>query len=382
MDPWDVALFPRLVPLGVSTTILGHRGEENPVPVIEVVTLRRFNPWRRIGVLRELGSKIHGFAWDERLRLPPSPFTFDDAIVGLAEHAKTFDVLLALETYRASTYQACKRHPGVVVKVTENIPGNPPQLPYPWMKAAVRRRSARFACVTESAREAMLQEGFPRDRIVVIPEAIDTDLFRPREGGPPEEGPLRIGFAGRLDDLHGFLVLLHAFADLAQEADAVLKVAGDGPLVPQMQAVAARPDLAGRVEYVGKLPHRKMPDFLAGIDVLCVPCAAVPGWKPQFGVVNAEAMACGKPLVGTRVGATPEIVPPGFQPFLVPPGDSGTLKTALRTLALDRSLRARLGSEGRDWVLRRFALDRISERWKSLLVEVCEERGRGGAGTR
>lgn len=375
LDPWDVTVFPRLSREGVTATILGAPGEENPVPIVEVETFRDISPWRRIGALERIGFKVHGFAQDRRLRFPPSPFTFDDAIVGFADLASDFDVLLAFETYRASTCQACMCHPAVVVKVTQNIAHNPPQALYGRLKQIVRRRSARFACVTESARSALLQEGFPEARITVIPEPVDTNAFRPTEGPPEPDGPLRIGFAGRVDISHGFLDLLLAFVGLLRETDARLKVAGDSPSLSEMHAIVARRGLADRVRYLGKLRHHQMPGFMAGIDVLCVPCREVPGWKPQFGIVNIEAMACGKPIVATDIGATPEIVPPGLRPFLVPPSDVRALEGALRTLALDRGLRARLGAEAREWVVRRFDLDRITEQWASLFANVSQEAG-------
>lgn len=376
LDPWDVAVFPRLVKKGVRPTILGRPGEENTVPLEQVRTLRDVSPWRGVRTLERLGFKIHGFAWDHRLLLPPSPFALDDAIFGLADRARDFDVGLAFETYRASTYQACRHFRGVVVKVTENLPHNPPQVPYGLIKEAVRRGPARFACVSELARQAMLEEGFREERITVIPESVDTETFRPRDGSAALDGRLRIGFAGGLDESHGLRHLLETFRLLVRDVDATLRVAGSGPDASAVQEAATRPDLAGRVEYLGRLRYRDMPRFLSDIDVLCVPCCEVPGWRPQFGVVNIEAMACAKPVVATRVGATPEIVPPSLQRFVVPPRDTAALREALRTLALDPSLRARLGAEARSWVVGRYDVELVAEQWRSLVTEAFHETSR------
>ncbi len=377
MDPWDVVLLPPLAEFGVSSTIMGRPGDESLVPLVEVQTFRDFSPWRRVPTLEGLGFKIHGFAWDHRLSWPPSPFTFDDSIIGLFKHLLGFDVLMAFETYRASTYQACRHHPGVIVKVTENIPHNPPQVLYRWFKTFVRARAARFACVTESARNALLQEGFPEDRVLVIPEAVDTDVFHPGDCPPPQSGTLRIGFAGKLDDLHGFPDLLEAFENLVQEMDVTLKVAGSGPYLQDLQTVVARLGLASRVEYLGKLPHSRMPEFMAGIDVLCIPCRTVAGWTPQFGVANIEAMACGKPIVATRVGATSEIVPPALQQFLVPESDVRSLREALRVLCLEPDLRVRLGAKAVEWVEQHFDVRRVAKQWAQLVTEVYDELHRG-----
>ena len=370
LDPWDVAVFPAMARFGVSSAILGRRAEENPVPVLDIVRVKDIAPWRRIPSLELLGFKIHGFALDKRLAFPPSPFTFDDAIVGFSNRVRGFDVLMAFETYRASTYQACRHHPAVVVKVTENIPHNPPQISYRWLKHAVRRSAARFACVSELARDAMVEDGFPEERISIIPECVDTETFRPLDGPSGREDAFRIGFAGKMDEAHGFDLLLEVFVKLAADTPVGLAVAGDGPLLPRLRDVVARHGLANCVEYVGNLPYRRLPEFLGSVDVLCIPCNEVPGWRPQFGIVNIEAMACGKPIIATRVGATPEIVPPALQPYLVPPKDMRALEDVLRGLAADRALCARLGAEGREWVRTRYDVGRVAGQWASLIAEV------------
>lgn len=372
VDPWDVAVFPALERFEITSVILGRPGEENPIPVSRIETLRDIAPWRRVRALERLGLSLHGFARSHRLLFPPSPFTFDDAVVGLADRIRSFDVLLAFETYSASTYQVCRRHPAAVVKVTENITDNPPQVAYRWLKGAVRRTAARFACVSESARDAMLQEGFPGERISVIPECVDTERFRPQEDDGGRGDTFRIGFAGKLDDAHGFSLLLEAFVRLEADASVRLAVAGDGPLLPWFRALTERQGLAHRVEYVGRLPYHRMPEFLRSVDVLCVPCREVPGWRPQFGVVNIEAMACGKPIVATRVGATPEIVPPGLQPYLVPSMDMRALLAAVRALVEDPALCSRLGSEAREWVRTRYDVGRVARQWSSLITEVAD----------
>lgn len=370
LDPWDVAVFPALSRFGISSAIIGRAGEENPVPALGIETVRDFAPWRRIRSLELLADKIQAFAWYRRLPFPPSPLTLEDAVIGLSDRLRGFDVVMAFETYRASTYQTCQVHRSVVVKVTENIPHNPPQVPYRWLKNAVRRSSARFACVSETAREAMLVEDFPDERISIIPDGVDTDVFRPLDSSPGGDGSFCIGFAGKMDDAHGFRLLLETFARLAAEVPVRLAVAGDGPFLLGMREFAERQGLEDHVEYVGKLPYRRMPEFLASVDVLCIPCRDLPGWKPQFGVVNLEAMACGKPIVATHIGATPEIVPPGLQPYLVPPMDGRALEERLRALATDRSLAVRLGAEGRNWVQARYDIRRVAGQWASLIAEV------------
>jgi glycosyltransferase involved in cell wall biosynthesis len=262
-----------------------------------------------------------------------------------------------------------------VVKVTENIPFHPRLWPYVWFRRSVRRHAKRFVCVSESARAALLQEGFDGDQIQLIPEPVDLEMFRPL---PPAESArtFTVGYAAKLDLIHGFPDLLHAFALLAQSVTARLKIAGEGPFAADLSDCLRRLDIEGRVEYVGQIPYTEMPRFLRDIDVLCVPCTEGPGWKPQFGIVNIEAMACGRPIVATRAGATPEIVPPGLHPFLASPGDVAGLAERLTALAVDAGLRRRLGQEARAWVAERYDKLKIAARWATLISEVASEVGR------
>jgi glycosyltransferase involved in cell wall biosynthesis len=376
MDPWDLRIFSRLASFGIVPTLLGPLGSDASVPTARVESARNVNPWRRIRVMEQIGYKIHGFAWDRGLGRVLTPFGLDDAVVGFSRIAREFDVLQVFETYRASSYQACRDHPAVVVKVTENIPFNPRMWPYNWFRGSVRRRARRFVCVSESARAALLQEGFDEDRIRLIPEPVDTAMFHPADSPIPAGRPFTVGYAAKLDWAHGLPDLLQAFAFLSKSVDARLQIVGEGRLAPILGESLRQLGIEDRVLYVGKVRYEEMPAFLHGVDALCVPSREVPGWKPQFGIVNIEAMACGIPIVATRAGATPEIVPPGLQGFLASPGGHRALAESLATLASDSALRERLGREAREWVVQRYDAARVAAQWGSLFSEVASEVGR------
>jgi glycosyltransferase involved in cell wall biosynthesis len=376
LDPWDARILPRLESLGVSPTVLGPMAGDGGIPTTRVESVRDINPWRRIPLMEHIGYKIHGFAWDHGLGRMITPFGLDDAVVGFSRIARDFDILQVFETYRASAYQACKIHPAVVVKVTENIPFNPPMWPYRSFRRFVRLHARRFVCVSQSARAALLQEGFDQDRIRIIPEPVDTEMFHPESSAPPTERPFTVGYAAQMDVAHGLPDLLQAFASLSQSVDARLRIVGGGRLDSVLSESLRELHIEDRVDYLGKVGYEEMPAFLHGVDVLCVPCREIPGWKPQFGMVNIEAMACGIPIVATRAGATPEIVPPGLEGFLASPGDDGAIAEALAILAPDRALRERLGREARDWVVQRYDAARVAAQWGSLFSEVASETGR------
>lgn len=377
-DPWDSILYPKLDKLGFAPVVLSARGSGMTVQGMPVKTVREINPFRRIRALEALGSKVQGFAWNRKMHFVPSPFAFDDAVPGISSLLRGFDVVLAFETYRASTFQACQAH-RVVVKVTENIPYNPPHVPFARLRHSVSRRARRLACVSKSSQSALLAEGVNPEKVVLIPEPVDTEVFHPSPA-PSVRDRLTIGFAGIVDDRHGILDLMEAFSGLGLHQNVALRIAGTGPLLTTVNEFVRARNLESRVELLGRLPYEEMPSFLDAVDVLCVPAREVPEWKPQFGIVNIEAMAAGKPIIATRCGATPEIVPNSLQPFLVAPGDVGALRERMRVMLEDPGLRERLGRDAREWTVEHFDSWQIASMWATLLTEVIEEDGKSRAG--
>jgi glycosyltransferase involved in cell wall biosynthesis len=117
---------------------------------------------------------------------------------------------------------------------------------------------------------------------------------------------------------------------------------------------AQRAGLAGRVTWTGLVQDPTREGLYAAADVVC----QVSRWEEAFGWVIAEAMAAGKPLVGTRAGAIPELVRDGETGFLVPKRRPEAIAECVLKLVGDPELRRRLGTAGRAVAEREFDLDR------------------------
>lgn len=147
-------------------------------------------------------------------------------------------------------------------------------------------------------------------RNALRPDAVPADP-RPRSLAP--DRPLRLGVAARLVSYKGVSVALHALAELSRRGvDAVLEVAGTGPLENDLKDVAARLGLGERARFLGTVDD--VGAFYDGLDVLvhpalCEPCANV----------LPEAMARGVPVVAALVDGNPELVLDGATGILVPP---------------------------------------------------------------
>ncbi|WP_348760957.1 glycosyltransferase [uncultured Salinisphaera sp.] len=160
-------------------------------------------------------------------------------------------------------------------------------------------------------RMLQLRWGYNRP-IRVIPNGVRAPLAkRPRELTPG--APLRLGIAGRQIPIKGGLLAIHALAELREQGrDAVLTVAGDGPLRDSLEALANRLGIASHVRFAGVV--KDMPGFFDEIDVFVHPALREP-----FGLVAAEAQSAGVPVVCTAVDGLPEVVASGQTGICVKP---------------------------------------------------------------
>jgi glycosyltransferase involved in cell wall biosynthesis len=126
-----------------------------------------------------------------------------------------------------------------------------------------------------------------------------------------------------------------------------------------LAALIERHGLSDRVRLVGRMTSDGVAAELAAADVLVAPSVPTRSGKREgIPVVLMEAMATGLPVVASRLSGIPELVTDGVDGLLVPPGDDEALADALARLADDRALRERLGTAGRETVLRDFDVDR------------------------
>jgi glycosyltransferase involved in cell wall biosynthesis len=214
------------------------------------------------------------------------------------------------------------------------------------MQARVARRLP-LLTVSVAARDEIAREmGVPAERIAVVPNGVDADLFRPIPGSRRTPGRI-VATASSDVPLKGLDPLLRAFAILRSRRPAELVVVGrprqNGPiprLLDQLQ-------LNGSVRFVSGLPDAELVALLAEAEV-----AVVPSLYEGFSLPAVEAMACGVPLIATTAGALPEVV--GDAALLVPPGDPCALADQLTALLGDDGLRRRLSELGRARVLGRY----------------------------
>ena len=201
----------------------------------------------------------------------------------------------------------------------------------------VVRSADRLIAVSRSLEQNLRTLGADQSKIRIIPTGFDASLFAPiaRERarsllGLPADKRVLLTVANLVPQ-KGHEYLLESLRDLSRtRGDLMLVVVGGGALEKRLVSKAGELGLSGIVRFAKARPHAEIPTWLSACDVFVLP--SVSEGSPA---VLTEAMACGKPIVATRVGGLPDMVEEGVEGYLVPPVDAAALGTAI-TRALSR----------------------------------------------
>jgi phosphatidylinositol alpha-mannosyltransferase len=214
---------------------------------------------------------------------------------------------------------------------------------------------------------------FPGGRWEVVPNGIDTDLYRPlRPGEAPPPGPARLLFVGRFDRRNALDVLLEAVGILVHRGhDLVLQVVGDGPSRALHQREARRLGISGRVEWHGMV-NEERPRLYREATVFAAPCTLA-----SFGVVLLEALASGVPVVWTDNVGFHQVMRDGMPGSPVPPRNAAALAGAIEALLADPARRSEWGTRGRNLVVERYAWPIVARQVERIYENVRAENGGG-----
>ena len=211
--------------------------------------------------------------------------------------------------------------------------------------------------------------GVTHDRVSVIPCGVDTSVFQPAAPRPAGARPTLLAL-GRLVERKGVDDVVTALAQLPG-VDLVVAGGGeDGDLdVARLRALAARLGCADRVRFLGPVDRPDVPAVLSACDVVvCVP------WYEPFGIVPLEAMAVGRPVVGSDVGGLKDTVVPGVTGERVPPRRPDELARVLAGLLADPVRRAAYGRAGVQRVQRLYRWEHVATRTERVYEDVVAQR--------
>jgi sugar transferase (PEP-CTERM/EpsH1 system associated) len=216
---------------------------------------------------------------------------------------------------------------------------------------------------------------YPRDRIQVIPNGVDTEKFQARSERKSEfrrefslpEGRFLLGMVARLEKVknhHGAIRGLSILKSRGIEVD--LALAGSGSLRDELEKTACESGVRDRMHFLGDVA--RVDRFLNAIDVFVLN-------SHSEGMSNTllEAMSSGLPVVATRVGSNPQLVESERFGMLIPADDDEALASAVERLHGDTTLRNALGANARRRIELRFSIDRMVRDYEELYLSVASK---------
>jgi glycosyltransferase involved in cell wall biosynthesis len=220
----------------------------------------------------------------------------------------------------------------------------------------------RFVCVSEEVAGLSRMQGVAPSRMRTVLNGIDLDRF----GfiGPDPAGP--VVTVARLSPEKDVANLVRATAMVAERAPGLrVEVAGGGPCREDLDRLAAELGVGDRISFLGEA--HDVPAILRRARMFILPSRS-----EGIPLTALEAMACGLPVVATRVGGLPEVVDDGVTGLLVPPADPEALAAALLKLWDDPSRGDRMGWAGRRRVEDRFDVRRMVAQYEAIYRQIAD----------
>jgi glycosyltransferase involved in cell wall biosynthesis len=246
-------------------------------------------------------------------------------------------------------------------------------------------QAEKIMVVCQTYMDELLRKGVPSEKLTLIYNGVDTDLFSARNMHeskakfhiPPEA--FTVGFSAKAssdhDERKGVDTFLEVLAKLSQlRSDVHVIVTGPG----WEDKIQDRVSSDVHMHYFSFLPAKQMPDFYNALDAYVVAARVEGGPVPLL-----EAMSCGTPVVTTPVGTALDFVKDRVNGLMLPMGDADGIVRALHELHADDALRQKLASAGRETILHNLQWKNTVARMDRLYGDVIERQGhtRRGEGT-
>jgi glycosyltransferase involved in cell wall biosynthesis len=232
---------------------------------------------------------------------------------------------------------------------------------YRSLERNVLHRFDRVVCVSKEMSDELRRAGLSASSVTVIANGVDMEAYC--DAAPaadlqyPKSGRVAIGIVSRLIERKGHRELFRAAREiLVRCPNTVYVVIGDGPLQPDLEELAGEYGIASSVIFTGK--RSDMANVYSVLDIL-----ALPSHAEGLPMAVIEAMAAGKPVVASNVGAIPELIRDGKTGILIEPGNHSSLQEGIVRLLNDPMLRRDLGQNAQELVRKQFSLAAMGRKY-------------------
>lgn len=228
--------------------------------------------------------------------------------------------------------------------------------------------------VSKAIRDDFIRLGINSEKISVIPLGIDIEKYafngareRMRRSFGISNDTLLIGTVSRAEPVKGLRYLVEAMPYVLKRVpNAKALLVGGGSLMQELKSIASSLNITDKIIVEGI--RNDIPEILSALDIF-----VLPSLSEGIGLALLEAMASGKPVVGSNVGGIPEVLEDGVYGYLAAPGNTSQLAQAIIKLAFDTELTSTMGNAGRRKVELEYNLKHQAER----LVDLYEGQIQG-----
>jgi glycosyltransferase involved in cell wall biosynthesis len=216
--------------------------------------------------------------------------------------------------------------------------------------------------VSNAVKESIINETFaPPEKITVIHNGVDGSKIPQKDwSNIKPSGPLKILYAGRIEESKGLRELLLACKDLE---GVFVNIVGDGPFLEELKKLSRQYKMSQKALFYGKLPFEKLVEMYACNDVFVLPTKRVEGLPMTL----VEACFAGIPIIATDMGGIKDAVTDGENGFLLSKTDVGLLKDKILKLTGNRVLAQKLGLNGRMKAEKAFGIERMIDKYEQSL---------------
>lgn len=229
--------------------------------------------------------------------------------------------------------------------------------------ASVFRMAARVVCVSHGDVEEVAASGCLRDKIRVVPNAVDSQFFRPRGAERRNDEVL---WVGRFVPEKGVSLLLWAIKSIATRRSVKLRLVGDGPGLGRIEGLTERLGLSDHVIFQGRVGKGDVARLMSEASVF-----ALPSIKEGLPKVLLQALASELGVVASAIPGVMDVVKDGEDGLLFQKGDVRGLTVALLAMLNEPSLARRLGRNGRNKVAKNFTWEKTLKGLNRVYEEAC-----------
>jgi starch synthase len=207
-----------------------------------------------------------------------------------------------------------------------------------------------------------VESGVPRRKLRLVPYGVDIDTFYPC--APRNEAKFQVLFVGSVSVRKGIRYLLEAFQQLKCRSKHLVIA---GLISPELQNIVKRVQHCDWISVLGHVQHQQLKEIMSASLVMVLPSV-----EDGFGLVQAQAMACGCPVIASRNTGAQDLFTDGREGFIVPIADSGAIRDRLQTLADNPDLRLRMAEAALERVKSIGGWDQYGERIYQIFSESLE----------